>query len=88
MTLMLFELKRNRLSLAVWTAAIALLLLVCLAIFPDMKGQVNELNTAFSSMGSFTEAFGMDQLNFGDSMGWSAAISLGSAAHSLPHTSA
>ena len=61
MTLMLFELKRNRLSLAVWTAAIALLLLVCLAIFPDMKGQVNELNAAFSSMGSFTEAFGMDQ---------------------------
>lgn len=68
MTLMLFELKRNRLSLAVWTAAIALLLLVCLAIFPDMKGQVNELNTAFSSMGSFTEAFGMDQLNFGELM--------------------
>ena len=70
MTLMLFELKRNRLSLAVWTAAIALLLLVCLAIFPDMKGQVNELNTAFSSMGSFTEAFGMDQLNFGELMGF------------------
>ena len=54
MTLMLFELKRNRLSLAVWTAAIALLLLVCLAIFPDMKGQVNELNAAFSSICSFT----------------------------------
>ena len=70
MTLMLFELKRNRLSLAVWTAAIALLLLVCLAIFPDMKGQVNELNAAFSSMGSFTEAFGMDQLNFGELMGF------------------
>ena len=70
MTLMLFELKRNRLSLAVWTAAIALLLLVCLAIFPDMKGQVHELNTAFSSMGSFTEAFGMDQLNFGELMGF------------------
>lgn len=70
MTLMLFELKRNRLSLAVWTAAIALLLLVCLAIFPDMKGQVNELNAAFSSMGSFTEAFGMDRLNFGELMGF------------------
>ena len=70
MTLMLFELKWNRLSLAVWTAAIALLLLVCLAIFPDMKGQVNELNAAFSSMGSFTEAFGMDQLNFGELMGF------------------
>ena len=70
MTLMLFELKRNRLSLAVWTAAIALLLLVCLAIFPDMKGQVNELNAAFASMGSFTEALGMDQVNFGELMGF------------------
>lgn len=70
MTLMLFELKRSRISLAVWTAAIALLLLVCLVIFPDMKNQVNELNAAFSSMGSFTAAFGMEQLNFGELMGF------------------
>lgn len=70
MTLMLFELKRNRISLIVWTAAIAFLLLVCLAIFPDMKSQVDELNAAFSSMGEFTAAFGMDRLNFGELMGF------------------
>ena len=70
MTLLKFELKRSRISLAVWTAAIASLLLICLIIFPDMKGQVNELNAAFSSMGSFTEAFGMDRLNFGELMGF------------------
>ena len=44
MTLMLFEMKRSRVSLAIWTAAIALLLVICLVIFPDMKSQVNELN--------------------------------------------
>ena len=70
MTLLKFEMKRNRTSLAVWAAAIALLLMICLIIFPDMKDQVNELNTAFSSMGGFTEAFGMDQLNFGELMGF------------------
>lgn len=70
MTLLKFELKRSRISLAVWTAAIASLLLICLIIFPDMKSQVNELNAAFSSMGSFTEAFGMDRLNFGELMGF------------------
>ena len=43
MTLMLFEMKRSRVSLAIWTAAIALLLVICLVIFPDMKSQVNEL---------------------------------------------
>ena len=47
MTLLKFEMKRNRTSLAVWAAAIALLLMICLIIFPDMKDQVNELNAAF-----------------------------------------
>lgn len=70
MTLLCFELKRSRTALAVWTGAISLLLLICLIIFPDMKGQVDELNAAFSSMGSFTEAFGMDTLNMGELMGF------------------
>lgn len=70
MTLLCFEMKRNRISLIVWTCAIALLLMICLVIFPDMKGQVDELNEVFSSMGGFTQAFGMDRLNFGDLMGF------------------
>ena len=49
MTLLKFEMNRNRTSLAVWAAAIALLLMICLMIFLDMKDQVNELNAAFSS---------------------------------------
>lgn len=70
MTLLRFELKRSRIALLIWSGSIALLLLICLIIFPDMKGQVNELNAAFSSMGSFTEAFGMDRLNMGELMGF------------------
>lgn len=70
MTLLASELKRSRTALIIWSAAIALLLFICLIIFPDMKSQVNELNAAFSSMGGFTEAFGMDQLNMGELMGF------------------
>lgn len=70
MTLLASELKRSRTALIIWSAAIALLLFVCLIIFPDMKSQVNELNAAFSSMGGFTEAFGMDRLNMGELMGF------------------
>lgn len=70
MTLLKFEMKRNRIALLIWSTAIALLLIVCLLIFPDMKAQVDELNSAFSSMGGFTEAFGMDRLNFGELMGF------------------
>ena len=69
MTLLNCEMKRMRTSLIVWTAAIALLIMVCLIIFPDMEDQVDELNAAFSSMGGFTAAFGMDRLNFGELMG-------------------
>lgn len=70
MTLMIFELKRNRIALAVWSGFIAALLFICLVIFPDMKDQAKELGAAFSSMGSFTDAFGMDRLNMGELMGF------------------
>lgn len=70
MTLLKSELKRNRTPLIIWSASIAFLLFICLIIFPDMKSQVSELNTAFSSMGGFTEAFGMDRLNMGELMGF------------------
>lgn len=41
---------------------------ICIFLFPEMKGQMD----AFSSMGSFTEAFGMDRLNFGTLTGFYA----------------
>lgn len=72
MTIVRHELRRSRNGWIIWTAAIAFLLGVCIFIFPEMKGEMEEMNDVFSSMGSFTSAFGMDKLNFGTLIGYYA----------------
>lgn len=72
MTLLRHELKQGRNSLIIWTAAIGFLLAVCVFLFPEMKGEMNEVSEMFSSMGGFTEAFGMDQVDFGTLPGFYA----------------
>ena len=72
MTVIRHELKQSRISLIIWTAAIGFLLAVCIFMFPEMKGEMNEVNEVFSSMGSFTQAFGMDKVNFGTLLGFYA----------------
>lgn len=72
MTMIKHEWKRGGISLAVWTAAIGLLLGTCILIFPDMKDEMDGIGDMFASMGSFTEAFGMDQVNFGTLTGFYA----------------
>ncbi len=72
MTLMKHELKQGRKSLMIWTAAIGFLLAVCVFMFPEMKGKMDGVSDMFASMGSFTEAFGMDRINFGSLMGFYA----------------
>ena len=72
MVLFRHEWRQGRLSLAVWTGAIALLLAACLALFPEMKGEMAGLSETFASMGSFTAAFGMDRLSFGTLVGFYA----------------
>lgn len=64
------ELKLSRASLLIWTAAITFLLVICVMIFPDMKSQANDMSAAFAQMGSFSQAFGMDKLNFGEFSGF------------------
>ncbi len=70
MTIVWHELKQNRTSLVVWTAAIGFLLAVCIFMFPEMEGQMDGMDEIFSSMGSFTEAFGMDRVSFGTLTGF------------------
>lgn len=72
MTIIKHEWKQGRTTFALWTAAIGLLLSVCVFLFPEMKGEVDAVGSMFASMGSFTEAFGMDQLNFGTLLGFYA----------------
>ena len=72
MTLIKHELRQGRLSLAIWTIAISFLLVVCIFLFPEMKCEMDGVSDVFASMGSFTQAFGMDRLNFGTLIGYYA----------------
>ncbi len=72
MTIIKHELKMGRTSFLIWTSAIGFLLAICVFLFPEMKGQMDGVSDVFASMGSFTEAFGMDRLNFGTLIGFYA----------------
>lgn len=72
MTIVKHELKQGKNSFLIWTAAIAMLLAVCVFLFPEMKGEMDGISDVFASMGSFTAAFGMDRLNFGTLVGFYA----------------
>lgn len=72
MTIMKHELRQGKIAFAIWTGSVAFLLMVCVFLFPEMKGEMNAVGDIFSSMGSFTAAFGMDRLNFGTLKGFYA----------------
>ena len=72
MTLIKHELKQGRTALVIWTASIAFLMVICILMFPEMKGEMDGVSDMFASMGSFTEAFGMDRINFGTLLGFYA----------------
>ena len=65
MRLLKHEMRQGILSLAIWTGSIAFLMVICIVMFPEMKGQMEDVSDMFASMGSFTAAFGMDRLSFG-----------------------
>lgn len=72
MTIVKHELRQGKISFLIWTASVGFLLTVCVFLFPEMKGEMDGVSEMFSSMGSFTAAFGMDKLNFGTLMGYYA----------------
>ena len=72
MTIVKHELRQGKTSFLIWTASVGFLLTVCVFLFPEMKGEMDGVSEMFSSMGSFTAAFGMDKLNFGTLMGYYA----------------
>ena len=72
MTIFLHELRRNRLALCIWSAAIAFMLAVCVFIYPEMEAQMAEMGDMFANMGSFSDALGMGSLNIGEFMGYFA----------------
>ena len=70
MTLLFHELRSNRKALIIWSCAISFMLGVCIIIYPEMSSQMGEVSETFSNMGAFSDAFGMDKLNFGEFMGY------------------
>lgn len=70
MTIVKHELRQGRNTFLIWSGAIGFLLVVCIFLFPEMKGEMDNISQLFSSMGSFTAAFGMDRLNFGTISGY------------------
>lgn len=70
MTLFKHELRQGRNTLMIWTAVIAFMMGLCVLIFPEMESQMNEISGMFSDMGSFSAAFGMDKINFGEFIGF------------------
>lgn len=72
MTLVKHELRLGKISLVIWTVSIGFLMMICILLFPEMKGEMGAVGDIFASMGSFTAAFGMDRLNFGTLTGFYA----------------
>lgn len=70
MVLFMHELRQGRTALLVWTAVIAFLLSICIVIYPSMETQMNDISGMMANLGGFSEAFGMDKINFGEFKGF------------------
>ena len=72
MTIVRHEIRLGRIPFLIWTAAIGFMMVICIVMFPEMKGQMAGVSEVFASMGAFTAAFGMDRLSFGTFLGFYA----------------
>lgn len=72
MTVFKNELNRGKNSLAIWTLSIGFMMAICVLIYPQMGTDMDNLGQLFAQMGGFTQAFGLDKLNFGQFMGFFA----------------
>lgn len=84
MTFIKHELKINLKTFLIWTIIVGIMIFSFMLLFPSMESQMESFNKAFSDMGSFTQAFGMDKISFTTPMGFygvevAAVLSLGGA---------
>ncbi|MGM9574456.1 MAG: ABC transporter permease subunit [Oscillospiraceae bacterium] len=70
MTIFKHELRQGRSALIIWTAAISFMLGICIIIYPEMSTQMGDISAMFADMGSFSQAFGMDRISFGEFIGF------------------
>lgn len=70
MILFRHELRQGRKTLLIWSAVVGFMILICMLMYPEMGKQMGGIDKLFSQMGGFTQAFGMDKLNFASVMGF------------------
>ena len=70
MTILRHELRQGRTALLIWSLSIALLMAVCILIYPDMSDEMANVSEIFGNMGAFSSAFGLDRLNYGTMIGF------------------
>lgn len=70
MTVFLLELRRGWKPFVVWCLAVAGMVGISMSLFPSMEESLEEVTSLFANMGSFTAAFGMDQLALGSLTGY------------------
>lgn len=70
MTVFKQEIKSQMKMILIWSFAIGFMIATCVLMYPEMQSQMKNVNEMFSSMGSFTQAFGMDRLDFGTLVGY------------------
>ena len=57
------ELKLSFKSLMIWTLSVGLMGLACILLYKNMEGDMQDMADMFSSMGAFSDAFGMSTLS-------------------------
>ncbi len=72
MTLLKHEIKRNLKSLLIWAFGIGLLCAGCILLYKGLEESMQGMADAYSDMGAFSAALGMDKLNVGTLEGFYA----------------
>ena len=70
LVLLRHELWQGRYGLLLWSIVIGGMLGICILIYPQMSGQMEDISGMFRDMGGFSAAFGMDKINFGEFLGY------------------
>jgi ABC-2 type transport system permease protein len=75
MTIFKQEIRSQKLALLIWSGAIGAFVAICVFLFPNLGKEADKASEMFSSMGSFSAAFGMDKLDIGTISGFYAVES-------------
>ena len=72
MTLLRHEIKMNLKSLLIWTVCVGFTCFGCILLYHSIEENMSEMAGAFSQMGSFSTALGMDRISISTMEGYYA----------------